>query len=1528
MNKFSSIAFFTLFALVSFSALSAPGAPPEAREAARAQILKDVDAIDVGGGALPGPLILMGDDAFPLAECRNYDGTCAFAAAGAFHGRGRAVYLAHPAYLTSRPFQRDTATFLKQSVDWVAGGKSKAKIAVLRNAKAVEAFKELGFKDVEMISHADKLKGFDVLIAGNFQKDEVPPVLDFVKQGGGLVAAGLGWGFLYYAPDANFAEDFIDNRVIGPMGILMGSVGSSRIDGAFPTACDKIPSGTLVDDALALAIKGEFASTAERKQVTKTLTHLIDALPNGVRPDVDAKLLELASRPEASALPSPDKPVGSESVFARLAITARKNAWLAEPEKLWPADPAAAVYPGLVKPDTPSIQRCVGIDLAIPRWHSTGVFAPAGQALTVTLDKDALDLGLKVRVGSTADDLSGCDEWRRAPRVTIEIPLVKETTTFATPYGGLVYIVVPKGARKRRVDVGLDGGVMAPWFKLGRDANDAFIRDCAKTGAPYGEIEGTNFILTVQTSQLAQVADPEWIAAFWDRALDAAQHLAQWDRRESPERICSDVQLATGWLHNGYPLMYHVNTGNPLDWVIDKDGLERGEGWGPFHEIGHNHQHGDWTPEGTAEVTVNLFTCYIIETVCGANIREERFPSGRRQQDSRVKRWVAKGRKFDDWKANPFLALDMYLRIKEAYGWDVFIQTFARYRQPGFRRPANNAEKWNIFAREISAAANADLAAAMDVWSIPLSPETLADCSKLPPADPRITKGLVQTPYVSPPSKPITGLYLGVCLAGPDAGKIETYPSREAVPGGERDVRWKTDWMLFRRIEPTPAPTRIGRPGADPKASDAEREIEISSPYYLAIYEVTQRQWFNVMETWKPNCFGAKGDRETRPVNGVSHNEARGSTGDGINWPKTGRQVAANSFLGRLRALAGSQIEFDLPTEAQWEYAARAGTTNKWNNGEDPQPYSTNNVRCDHVLDKLGRYAGNGGEPPPGETLKPETKTPYGTAPAGSYLPNAWGLYDTHGNVYEHCLDWFWPAGEAPDVSGKDPQGPPEPRDSKAPRRVMRGGSYWSSRFGSADAAANWQRWLGDLCDPGTAHGAVGLRVCMPAEIALAPQLPAGAEPLSPAALAARADLVRGVRFLDSAGLPGPVYVTATNAFPLVAARNWDRSPACMAAAAFHGKGRVVVVADDVFDESLGDNAIFRRNAQTWLEGGALGEVQVRDVGRLSAAEAASLARWVERGGGLFAHGRAWPWRRRTAAETGAARIADWPGNIALQPYGLMIGDFCVSRTSSEGFGARRPCEEDSAVAPAEVFSIQRLRKSPPAVPTPKTERDANGLLVRPGDTIAFLGDSITRLGGEKFGYIDLVLQGLETVGVTNVNKVLAGVDGNHSGDMLNRSGAILANPEIKIMTVSCGVNDVWGYDWGRGVELEDYMHNVRAIYNKAATAGVLVVAMTPTLIQEDPAFEKNRILDPYADFIRAEAKARGLPLADPRADQIAALATLPPDSGRHFTYDGVHPVWEGHKLLAKAVLKALGVPEAKLPDIEKAWNKKKAASR
>ena len=123
-----------------------------------------------------------------------------------------------------------------------------------------------------------------------------------------------------------------------------------------------------------------------------------------------------------------------------------------------------------------------------------------------------------------------------------------------------------------------------------------------------------------------------------------------------------------------------------------------------------------------------------------------------------------------------------------------------------------------------------------------------------------------------------------------------------------------------------------------------------------------------------------------------------------------------------------SGYKFDLPTEAQWEYACRAGTTTALNNNKD---LTTINGFCEN-LDEVGWYNKNSNGK---------------THPVGQKKPNYWGIYDMHGNVWEWCRDWYGEYGEA-DV--KDPLGAFE-----GSFRVLRGGSWHFKALGCRSAIRN-----------------------------------------------------------------------------------------------------------------------------------------------------------------------------------------------------------------------------------------------------------------------------------------------------------------------------------------------------------------------------------------------------------------------------------------------------------------------------------------
>ena len=239
--------------------------------------------------------------------------------------------------------------------------------------------------------------------------------------------------------------------------------------------------------------------------------------------------------------------------------------------------------------------------------------------------------------------------------------------------------------------------------------------------------------------------------------------------------------------------------------------------------------------------------------------------------------------------------------------------------------------------------------------------------------------------------------YLVVDLTVP--GHCRYYASEDALPESVSSDIYRTDKLLMRKIPAAGVEWRMGAPLEEKGRGNLEipHHVTLTADYFMGVFELTQKQYMRIMQT-DSNPSGTVGD--TLPVLKVSYNALRGdSSTSPYDWPN-GRSVDASSVVGKLSKLSG--LDFDLPTEAQWEYACRGGVGTGLNSGKEIL-YTSN--PCPN-FDEVGWYNLNSGG------------TPHRV---GEKLPNAWGLYDMHGNALEWCLDF---GGADFSVDAVNPEGP------------------------------------------------------------------------------------------------------------------------------------------------------------------------------------------------------------------------------------------------------------------------------------------------------------------------------------------------------------------------------------------------------------------------------------------------------------------------------------------------------------------------
>lgn len=263
-----------------------------------------------------------------------------------------------------------------------------------------------------------------------------------------------------------------------------------------------------------------------------------------------------------------------------------------------------------------------------------------------------------------------------------------------------------------------------------------------------------------------------------------------------------------------------------------------------------------------------------------------------------------------------------------------------------------------------------------------------------------LAANLLQLSILFLPSQCVALTYMIIDVS--DGTMADRFPVAylDSAPSGGWTAEYKTSKIVLRKIGAGTftmgcSTNEVGFMNylKDPPYSfdSVKHDVTLDSDFYVGVFEITQRQWEYVMGT-RPSWFSKESDYATRPVENVSYSDIRGA--EALDDPAG---YSNTSFIGILRSK--TRLPFNLPTEAQWEYACRAGTTTSLNNGRNLKSMAT-----DDSASIVARYRANSGYV--GRMSRDWTITK-GTAAVGSYAPNQWGLYDMHGNVREWCLDGF-----------------------------------------------------------------------------------------------------------------------------------------------------------------------------------------------------------------------------------------------------------------------------------------------------------------------------------------------------------------------------------------------------------------------------------------------------------------------------------------------------------------------------------------
>lgn len=710
-------------------------------------------------GAVVSSLVLVGE-AFSLAVDSNYQP----AAAATRFGQGRVVVFGHECPLRTYCDSPDTAQLVLQSTSYVSAGKSKPRIAIgndmyrdfVTNITSTGYYISLGQIPYNSVGTTPSLTPdvYVIFTTDDFTSTDIKSISSYVKSGGGLLAGGLSWWWANSHIDV--PNNYPGNKLLGPMGVY---ISDTTIADALVTIGGFEPLFNAENAALATVDLPD-ARQAIAKAV---LQAAVKFLPLTLAPSFWDAVSQLPALPNQ---PGPRTPLDTTKLSwqqkfrldyqSRVALTGTRP---------YEGDPSAPLFPGVPRNGTQPLgpvtvmilasyngtnEQLGYSDPAVPVWRTTGLYALPGKPINISIPDFALGAGLGLRIGCHSDDLAPFkDSLARFPQITNTFPLNNTANTTAqNGFGGPIYITVLKGVHLGLISVVISGAIYAPTFILGTSTPQQWINLQRRHPAPWAELVGRNYVISVPSSAVRSLPDPTPLLNFWDQVVaaqdDLAQIVAPGMARNRSERYVVDVDICCGWMHAGYPIMAYLEVGQN---AVNLTYLSKGGDWGMFHELGHQHQWVDSVLKDNTETTVNLFTVYAMEYVVGLSRDDSLSAVWPEQRFEMRYAYLSSLTTSSPQPWEVFTALDTHLLLQEALGrdtggWDVYKTLFRAYQSliPISDTSNDDDARLQRWVVQISAAAKLDLSPFYKAWGLDVNTTTAASTATYSswPANPMI----------------------------------------------------------------------------------------------------------------------------------------------------------------------------------------------------------------------------------------------------------------------------------------------------------------------------------------------------------------------------------------------------------------------------------------------------------------------------------------------------------------------------------------------------------------------------------------------------------------------------------------------------------------------------------------------------------------------------------------------------------------------------------------------------------------------